>query len=120
MLYFYLVNSLISIGLSLLFFIMGFTLILWEFTRIRAFRRHFGFPPGGFGGGFEFFPFRHYGDLEEQHQRDHREEKVEHGNLPFGQHSITRRFKRMVLFFRDFFLANLISGSVSRPVLFYT
>jgi hypothetical protein len=72
-----------------------------------------------YGDTLLVFLSKHYGTLEQEHKKVHREEQQEHEELPFNHHACNHTVVPFVLFGKP--LPPLRSGSVvdTRPNFFY-
>lgn len=71
---FLILNQTIGIGLS-------------DLTQIDEFIEHAQFHSEQYGDNVLVFISKHYGELKAEHTKEHQEEKEDHEQLPFQQHS---------------------------------
>ncbi|MBZ9630987.1 hypothetical protein LB465_09360 [Salegentibacter sp. LM13S] len=113
-------NFIISIGLSFLFLLQGFTISLKDFIQIGDMVEHVAFHADTYGDSFEIFLSKHYGELKEEHTTDNHEEEEDHEKLPFSHHSNIQNFIVFVILLNDFSSTKVISEPASSSIFFYT
>ncbi len=113
-------NTILSIGLSLSILFHGFTPSPRDFIQIGNLIEHASFHADTYGDNFEIFLSKHYGELQEEHDREYQEENEEHEKLPFSHHSNIHNFIGFVLLPCDFSSAKVVSESDSSSNYFYT
>ncbi len=75
--------KLLSILLSGLILIQSFDIDITDITRMGELMEHAQFHAEKYGDNMLVFLSKHYGELKEQHDKDHQEEKRDHEKLPF-------------------------------------
>ncbi|MEK9613386.1 MAG: hypothetical protein VW080_05615 [Flavobacteriaceae bacterium] len=76
-----------SISLSLLILFQSSGIGLVDITQIDEFIEHARFHSKQYGDNVLVFVSKHYGALKTEHNEEHQEEKKDHEQLPFQQHS---------------------------------
>jgi len=79
--------KLFSISLSFVILIQSFGIGLADLTQIDEFIEHAQFHSEQYGDNVLVFISKHYGELKAEHNKEHQEEKEDHEQLPFQQHS---------------------------------
>lgn len=88
---------LISISLSAILLLQGFNFGLPDLIRMGDLLEHANFHAESHGDSFTVFLSKHYGELKDQHNREHQEEEKEHEKLPFNSQSNTHSVTVFVL-----------------------
>jgi len=81
------VLKLFSISFSFLILIQSFGISLRDSAQIGEFIEHAQFHSEKYGDNVFVFISKHYGELKADHEKEHQEEKEDHEQLPFQQHS---------------------------------
>ena len=76
-----------SILLALLVLLQSSFWNLDDVSRMGALIEHAKFHADAYGDNFVVFLSKHYGELQQEHDKQHQEEKSEHENLPFQNQS---------------------------------
>lgn len=76
-------TKLLSIVLSGLILVQSFDISINDITQVDELLEHASFHAEKYGDNLMVFLSKHYGELKEQHNKDHQEEKKEHEELPF-------------------------------------
>lgn len=79
--------KLFSISFSFLILIQNFGLSVGDIAQIDEFIEHAQFHSEQYGDNVFVFISKHYGELKADHEKEHQEEKEDHEQLPFQQHS---------------------------------
>lgn len=69
--------------LSITMLIQGMSITYNDILNLDKFMEHAKFHKEQYGDNFLEFLSKHYGELKEQHSKEHQEEKSEHEQLPF-------------------------------------
>ena len=75
--------KLLSLLLSCLILIQSIDIEINDITRMGDLMEHAKFHADKYGDNLLVFLSKHYGELKEQHHKDHQEEKKNHEELPF-------------------------------------
>lgn len=75
---------LISISLSAILLLQGINFSLPDLIKVGDLVAHSNFHEESYGDNFTVFLSKHYGELKDQHNREHQEEEKEHEKLPFN------------------------------------
>lgn len=75
--------KLFSIVMSCLVLVQGFEIAYNDIAQFDEFLEHASFHAEEYGDNLFVFVSKHYGELKEQHDKDHQEEQKEHEKLPF-------------------------------------
>lgn len=78
-------TRLTSILLSSLMLLQSFNFAVSDLIQLDELLEHATYHRQQFGDSFLTFLSKHYGDQQERHQQDHREEQPDHEQLPFQQ-----------------------------------
>jgi hypothetical protein len=78
--------KLFSIVLSGLILIQSFDMAHSDIEQIDELLEHANFHAEKYGDNILVFISKHYGDLKDQHNKDHQEEMEDHEKLPFQNH----------------------------------
>ncbi len=78
--------KLFSIVLSGLILIQSFDIAFNHIAQFDELLEHAQFHAEEYGDSMFVFISKHYGELKEQHNKDHQEEKKDHEKLPFQNH----------------------------------
>ena len=79
-------TKLFSIVMSGLILIQSFDIAFNDIAQLDELMEHADFHAEKYGDNILVFISKHYGELKEQHNKDHQEEKKEHEKLPFQNH----------------------------------
>jgi hypothetical protein len=110
---------LVSISLSAILLLQGFNFGLPDLIRVGDLLEHANFHAETYGDSFAVFLSKHYGELKEQHNREHQEEEREHEKLPFNHQASAHSFTGFVLTNSNFDTLKFTVISVSTPIFFY-
>ncbi|MBQ0733559.1 hypothetical protein [Aquimarina celericrescens] len=77
------ISKLISILISGLVLAQSFNVGLDDVVQLDELMEHAKYHAQKYGDNFFVFISKHYGELKEDHQKEHQEEKEEHEQLPF-------------------------------------
>lgn len=110
---------LISISLSAILLLQGFNFGLSDLMRVGDLLEHANFHADTYGDSFTVFLSKHYGELKEQHNREHQEEEKEHEKLPFNNQACACSFPGFVFTNINFEPLKISVLSVSTPIFFY-
>lgn len=80
-------SKLFSISFSFLILIQSFGISVGDIAQIDEFIEHAQFHSDQYGDNVLVFISKHYGELKAGHEKEHQEEKEDHKQLPFQQHS---------------------------------
>lgn len=78
--------KLFSIFMTALILIQSFDIAINDIAQLDELLEHAQFHAEQYGDNLFVFISKHYGELKEQHNKDHQEEKNEHEKLPFQNH----------------------------------
>lgn len=78
--------KLFSILMSGLILIQSFDIAFNDIAQFDELLEHAQFHAEEYGDNIFVFVSKHYGELKEQHTKDHQEEKKDHKKLPFQNH----------------------------------
>lgn len=78
--------KLFSIVMSVLILVQSFDIAFSDITQIDELLEHADFHAEKYGDNLLVFISKHYGELKDQHNKDHKEEKKDHEKLPFQNH----------------------------------
>ena len=95
-------TKLLSILLSSVILLQSFGLHVDDLVQIDEFIEHAQFHNEEYGDNVLVFISKHYGEMKAAHNQEHQEEREDHEQLPFQQHSNT-------LSVMDFTLNNALS-----------
>lgn len=109
----------ISISLSVILLLQGFNFGLPDLFRVGDLLEHANFHAETYGDSFAVFLSKHYGELKEQHNREHQEEEREHEKLPFNHQASALSFTGFVLTNPCFDTPKFSILSISTSVFFY-
>ena len=90
-------SKLLSISLSFVILIQSFGMTVSDIAQMDEFIEHAQFHSAQYGDNVIVFISKHYGDLKAEHDQEHQEEKEEHEELPFQQHSQLSSIQYFVL-----------------------
>ncbi|WP_244526818.1 hypothetical protein [Pseudozobellia thermophila] len=79
--------KLFSIVMSALILMQGLDIAVDDIVQFDELLEHAEYHAEKYGDNLLVFISKHYGELKEQHSKDHQEEKKEHEKLPFQNHS---------------------------------
>ncbi len=80
-------NKFISISIAFLTLFQSFGLHVDDIAQIDEFVEHAKFHSEEYGDNVLVFISKHYGELKASHNKEHQEEKDDHEQLPFQNHS---------------------------------
>lgn len=86
-----------SIALSFLVLFQSFSLDLSDLAHVDELLEHAQFHSEKYGDNFLLFISKHYGELQKEHSKNHKEEKQEHEELPFTNQCCSHAFTAYVL-----------------------
>ena len=86
-----------AISLSAILLLQGFNYGLPDLIRVGDLLEHANFHAETYGDSFTIFLSKHYGELKDQHNREHQEEEKEHEKLPFNHQASAPSFTGFVL-----------------------
>ncbi len=86
-----------SIALSFLILIQSFNMDLGDLVHVDDLMEHAEYHSEKYGDDFLVFISKHYGELQEEHNQDHQDEKKKHEELPFTHHCCSHAFTALVL-----------------------
>ena len=78
--------KLFSIVMSGLILIQSFDIAFNDIAQLDELLEHAQFHAEEYGDNIFVFISKHYGELKDQHDKDHKEEKKDHEKLPFQNH----------------------------------
>lgn len=110
---------LISISLSAILLLQGFNFGLPDLIKLGDLLEHANFHAESYGDSFTVFLSKHYGELKEQHNREHQEEEKEHEKLPFNNQANSHSFTVFVLTTAYFPALKFSAISSSSSFFFY-
>lgn len=110
---------LISISLSAILLLQGFNFGLPDLLRVDDLLEHASFHADTYGDSFAIFLSKHYGELKDQHNKEHQEEEKEHEKLPFNHQACAHSFTGFVLTNSSFDTLKFSVASVKTPIFFY-
>lgn len=90
-------TKLISISISLVILMQNFGIGLNDISQLETFVEHAQFHSEQYGDNVFVFISRHYGELKENHSKEHQEEKEDHEQLPFS-HNNCSHFSSVIAF----------------------
>jgi hypothetical protein len=99
-------TKLLSILLSGLMLVQSVEIDFDDIIQFDEFLEHARFHSEKYGDNFLIFISKHYGELKEQHSKDHQEEQRDHEKLPFQHHCSC---SSITAFFFDTSFSGLIS-----------
>jgi hypothetical protein len=89
--------KLASIALSFLILTQSFNMDLGDLAHIDDLLEHAEFHSEKYGDNLLVFISKHYGELQNEHNQNHQDEKKEHEELPFTHQSCSHAFTAFVL-----------------------
>ncbi len=110
---------LVSISLSAILLLQGFNFGLPDLLRVGDLLEHASFHAENHGDSFAVFLSKHYGELKDQHNREHQEEEKEHEKLPFNHQACAHSFTGFVLTNSSFDTLKFSVIIVKSPIFFY-
>lgn len=78
--------KLLSILMSGLILVQSFDIAVNDIMQLDELIEHASFHSEKYGDNILVFISKHYGELKEQHNKDHQEEEKDHEELPFQNH----------------------------------
>lgn len=90
-------GKLFSILMSYMVLLQSFTIDLGDIAQFDELLEHASFHYQKYGDNFFVFVSKHYGELQNKHNKEHQEEKKEHEQLPFNHQSCSHYFMAFVL-----------------------
>ena len=94
-------TKLVSILAALLILFQNFNLNFGDLVQLDDFLEHAAFHKKQYGDNLFVFISKHYGDLKNDHNKNHKEEHEEHENLPFQHASCTHHTVNALVLFPD-------------------
>lgn len=88
---------LLSILMSCLILVQSFDISFNDISQLDELLEHANFHAEKYGDNILVFISKHYGELKEQHNQDHQEEKKEHEELPFQNHCACSSYTTFVI-----------------------
>ncbi|WP_051473802.1 hypothetical protein [Aquimarina macrocephali] len=89
--------KLISILISGLVLTQSFNVGVVDIVQLDELMEHAKFHADEYGDNFFVFISKHYGELKQEHNKEHQEEKEEHEQLPFQHQGHTNSFLALVI-----------------------
>ena len=89
--------KLFSIMMSGLILIQSMDIAFDDIAQFDELLEHADFHAEKYGDNLLVFISKHYGELKEQHDKDHKEEKKDHEELPFQKHCACSSFTAMAI-----------------------
>ena len=98
----------------LLAFLLLFQGTYWnmdDVSRMGRLIEHAKFHADTYGDSFIVFLSKHYGELQEEHNNQHQEERSEHEGLPFQNHSCVLVVADLTFLTADYSMSNAVANS---------
>lgn len=111
--------KLLSILASLLILFQSFNISFGDWAQLDEFIEHATFHKKQYGDSLFVFISKHYGELKEDHHKNHQEEQDDHENLPFQHHSCTHNIVHAVVLFPEITSRQKIEAPAMKGDSFY-
>lgn len=113
-------TKLVSILAALLILFQSLNVSFADVVQLDEFLEHAAFHKKQYGDNLFVFISKHYGELKDDHNKNHKEEHEEHQNLPFQHTSCTHHLVNAFVLFPDIFSKQKIEiRTVNSDCFFY-
>lgn len=112
-------TKLLSILAALLILIQSFNISFGDIVQLDELLEHAAFHKAQYGDNILVFISKHYGELKEDHHKNHKEEHEEHKNLPFQHNSCTHLVVNALVLFPNIITREKIEVHSKEGASFY-
>ena len=112
-------TKLFSILAAVLILFQSFNITFGDVAQLDEFIEHAAFHKKQYGDSLFVFLSKHYGELKEDHHKNHSEEQDEHESLPFQNHSCTHHIVNAFVLIPSILTRQKIEAPAMKRDVFY-